>query len=248
MVTNWEQSFSQFKPRFRVLPGLPKELGLAGKVHDLSVDFGDDFSGEEIANKLTPLNGDEAAKAIAAGYKKVTGKTPKKKILSLLLGQWALETGNGKYIHNYNFGNVKASSGSPYVQHFRCSEIIDGKEVFFDPPHPQTAFAAYKTAEDGAIAFINTLKRREHWWKGLNTGTPDGFIKGLITKPAYFTANPDKYKSVLIERSSKFKTEVNKYGSSSILSNILIGSVLGASSLTGIYGIYGLKPIRKTGK
>jgi hypothetical protein len=243
---NWEHKFSKLNVNLRVIPGLPKELGLAGKVFDLvEDDIGTEFSGEEIANKLTPINEEQAGQSIAAAYKRVTGKKPSKKILKLLLGQWALETGNGKFVHNYNYGNIKASSGSPYVQHFRCSEIIDGKEVFFDPPHPQTAFAAYKTAEDGAVAFINTLKRREHWWKGLHTGTPEGFIKGLTTKPAYFTANPDTYKSVLIDRSNKYTAVANKYGGSGVLTQLAIGSALGLGAVTGVVGYYGIKPLRK---
>jgi hypothetical protein len=184
----------------------------------------------ELPNKLTPVTPEEAAKFMADAFKTVTGAKPSTKVLKLLLGQWALETGNGKYIHNYNFGNVKRRKADTHWQFFRCSEIINGQEVFFDPPHPACSFAAYLDGTSGAVAFIETLKRRPHWWDGLMTGTADGFVKGLTTSPAYFTANPERYKTVLVERSDKFAALAKKYGGSAV------GLIAAEVTLFGLIG------------
>jgi len=147
-----------------------------------------------LADKSTPLTPAQAAKAFSAAYQKVVGKVPAPEVLNLLLSQSAFETGNwGRGIHNYNFGNAKATSHDKYVQYFRCSEVINGVETFFDPPSPVCKFAAFPDAESGAVAYINLLKGRSNWWNGLHTGNVAGFVQGLTSPPAYFTADPNIY-------------------------------------------------------
>lgn len=188
----------------------------------------------ELADRKTPLTADEAAKAIAAGYRAVVGSTPSQKILALLIGQWALETGNGQSIHNFNFGNVKfSSSRDTDWQFFRCWELVGGEKVYYDPPSNVCKFAAYRTPEDGARAFIETLKRRPHWWAGLQTGTPEGFVKGLTTAPAYFTDNPATYMKNLVNRSEAFMQYAKKYGASATANFISALIVAG-----GVYYTY----------
>ena len=189
----------------------------------------------ELPNRITSITPDEAAQAISEGYKRVTGSKPTVKILGLLLGQWALETGNGKSVHNYNYGNAKATSGDEYYQYFRCSEIVGGVEMFYDPPHPACKFSAFRTSADGAEAYIKLLKRREHWWKGLQTGTVDGFIKGLTTAPAYFTASPSLYTTGLRNRMENYSEFAKKYGSSGVFGQIFAGLMTGAILVGGAY-------------
>lgn len=229
--------------------GLPHFTVRWAKSHDeklaSAAHFGDDHFGLEVlADKLTPLTADEAAKALSSAYKLVTGSAPSAVILGLMLGQWALETGNGKFIHNYNYGNGKGTSNSQYVQYFRCSEIIGGVEIFFDPPAIECRFAAYKTPEDGAVAFVRLLKSRENWWKGLHTGTVDGFVKGLSTQPyAYFTANVDKYRSVLEDRAKNYTAVAKKYGRKlSTFWHVILG--LGV----GVGGILGFRKVKRAFK
>lgn len=208
--------------------------------------FGDDAFGlETLPDKLTPLTPDQAAKALSDGYRLVTGSRPNAVILGLMLGQWALETGNGKSIHNFNYGNGKGTSNSQYVQYFRCSEIIGGVEVFFDPPAPECRFAAYKTAEDGAVAFVRLLKSRENWWKGLQSGTVDGFVKGLSTQPyAYFTANVELYRNVLRDRAAKYTDVAKKYAGSSKVWQVILGLTVAATGLIGYRKIKRLRALR----
>lgn len=201
--------------------------------------IGDSFAGVVLTDKLTPMSPDEAAKAISEAYKIVTGSKPSAQILGLMLAQWALETGNGKFIHHYNYGNAKATKNSGFTTYFRCSEILNGVEQFFDPPDPHCHFAAYPSAIEGAIAFVNLLKNRENWWKGLQTGTPQGFVKGLSTQPyAYFTANVSLYEKVLTERYGKYIEVAKHYAKPSIFWKV----ILGLTAVAG--GLYGIKKLR----
>jgi hypothetical protein len=191
----------------------------------------------ELPNKITKVTPDEAAKALATGYKRITGKKPSVAILGLLLGQWALETGNGVAVHNFNFGNTKRNSGDTYYQFFRCSEILNGQEVYFDPPAPECSFSAYKSAEDGAEAYIRILKKRSNWWNGLQTGNIVAFNTGLSTAPKYYTASPTQYLSTLQNRVLNYLPQAQKYGAT-ILGTIF--SVIFGLGLSGsfFYGYY----------
>jgi hypothetical protein len=157
-----------------------------------------------VENKLTPLHPSEAAAALAAAYQQLTGALPSEAVLGLLIAQSALETGDWTKIHNFNFGNQKADVNYPRIVQFRCSEIVDGVEKFFDPPAPECNFRAYESAADGGLDYLRVLHSRPHWWQGLHTGDPSAFVDALATPPKYFTANPALYKSVLIERLQQF--------------------------------------------
>jgi hypothetical protein len=187
--------------------GVDPDIGIA----DFEAIHKSSFGWEVLPDKKTPMSPNQVAAALSEGYKRVTGKRPTQKVLQLLLGQVALETANFKSIHNFNFGNVKSKSSDQYVQYFRCSEIIDGKEVFFDPPAPECRFVAFRTAADGAEHYIRTLRGRPHWWEGLHTKSVPGFIKGLTTPPVYFTASPALYAKVLRNRMAYYTKQAKDY-------------------------------------
>jgi len=186
----------------------------------------------ELPNKMTPLSSDAAAKALSDGYKLVTGTAPSAKILGLLVAQTAFETGNWKSLHNYNFGNAKSGGQDPYFQYFRCSEIVNGKEIFYDPPSPVCRFKAYTNAADGAADYVRVLQKRPHWWAGLQTGTTAGFVQGLTTSPAYFTANAALYQRGLDSRLASFHAVVTKYGAAAgaVVAVILILTLTAAAA------------------
>lgn len=187
-----------------------------------------------LPDKLTPMTADQVASAMSSAFKMYTGKKPSPAVLNLMLAQWALETGNGKSIHNYNLGNAKRSSADKYYQFFRCSEIINGQEVFFDPPSPQCAFAAFKTPAEGALAYIKVLAKKPHWWAGLLSGNVNTFNSALSTAPKYYTASPSLYLSALQNRAAYYTSAAKKYGST--FGNQLASAVVGIS--LGLLGLY----------
>lgn len=157
-----------------------------------------------VQDRLTPLAPEQAAAALATAYRELTGTTPTPAVLALLVAQSALETGHWQSIHNFNFGNQKAHASYPMIVQFRCSEIVDGVERFFDPPDPHCRFRAYDNAAAGALDYVKVLRSREHWWQGLHTGDPIAFVNALATPPKYFTANPERYKRTLVSLVRKY--------------------------------------------
>lgn len=157
-----------------------------------------------VEDKLTPLSPSAAAAALSAAYQQLTGSAPSQPVLGLVIAQSALETDGWQKIHNFNFGNQKAGADYPAIVQFRCSEIVDGVEKFFDPPDPTCNFRAYQSASEGALDYLRVLHSRPHWWQGLQTGDPSSFVDALATAPKYFTASPALYKSALLMRLQQF--------------------------------------------
>ena len=158
-----------------------------------------------VPNRLTPLDAAEAGRVLFAAYAVLTGKQPTDAVGALLLAQSALETGNWQKIHNYNFGNIKARADYPQIVQFRCSEVLNGVEQFFDPPDPHCNFRAYSNATDGAVDYMKVLHSQPHWWQGLHTGDPSAYVDALATPPKYFTANPATYKRTLTALFNQFR-------------------------------------------
>lgn len=167
-----------------------------------------------IPDKRTPIEPDEAVRLLANAYANVMGRKPSIAILKILTGQSALESGNWEVIHNYNFGNEKASSGDVYQQVYTFSD---------DPSDPGAYYAAFLTPEEGAEHYIHTLTKREHWRTGLQTGNAEKFIAALSTPPVYFTADPTRYMATLVNRMAAYEPFAKKYGAS------ILGIWIGAS-------------------
>lgn len=154
-----------------------------------------------VTDKVTPLTAQDVALAFRSAYETVCGVTPSKECLALLVAQSALETGRWRSIHCFNFGNVKASRDYTGLYcMFRCNEVIDGKVVWFDPPHPQTFFRAFESAESGAIDHIRFLAGRKRYaaaWEAAQAGTPLAFVE-MLKKAGYFTADAGPYARAVI--------------------------------------------------
>jgi len=157
-----------------------------------------------VEDTLTPLSPSAAAAALSTAYQQLIGSAPTQAVLGLVIAQSALETDGWQKIHNFNFGNQKAGADYPAIVQFRCSEIVDGVEKFFDPPDPTCNFRAYQSASEGALDYLRVLHSRPHWWQGLQTGDPSAFVDALATTPKYFTASPALYKRALLMRLQQF--------------------------------------------
>ena len=151
---------------------------------------------KELPAEKKVITESEAAYALKHAYARVFGSDPSQETLAILLGQTALETGRFKVgFWDYNWGNIKASASyDGYIQFFECSEIINGREIFFKPPHPQCRFRAYLTPTDGAVDYIHFLtgSRYAKALVQLKAGKVVEYTTEL-KKAGYFTANLTKY-------------------------------------------------------
>lgn len=153
-----------------------------------------------IPDKLCYLKTNEAVEAFRVGYKKYMNNIPSRETLAILVAQSALETGWWRAgLHCWNFGNTRCNPNKlrddEYFTMFKAGEIINGKEVFFYPPHPGSVFQAFKTAEDGVAHHLKFLTMKDNYtkaWGEAYRGNPEQYIIEL-KRGGYFTASLDRY-------------------------------------------------------
>ena len=153
-------------------------------------------------------------------WKKIYGEYPSDKSLAVLWAKSCLETGWWKYIHCFNFGNIKKRRATKFVTDdghyftmYRCSEVLNGKEYYFDPPHYQTHFCAYKKVEDGAehyIEFVSKKKRYAKAWEEVIKGDPRAYSHEL-KKAGYYTATESRYTAGVVRLFDKFMANKEEY-------------------------------------
>jgi hypothetical protein len=149
-----------------------------------------------VPNRLTYASVVEMYAVLRGAWRMQFRAEPTRANLLILLAHWSLETGQGRAMHCYNIGNVKhvAGDGYDYCQ-FRCSEIVGGTEVFFDPPHPATSFRAYATLEDGCADYLILLSRRfGRAWLDVMSGDVAKFCADLKALH-YYTADEAVYQA-----------------------------------------------------
>lgn len=162
-----------------------------------------------IPDEVKTLEEGEATYALREAWHRIYGAYPSDKSLGVLFAKSALETGRWKFIHCYNFGNIKKVR-SPDDGHFfcmyRCGEVINGKHLMFDPPHLQTHFRGYKTPEDGAedyIKFVSQKKRYLKAWEKVIQGDPAGYSRELKIA-GYYTADEARYTAGVVRLFDEF--------------------------------------------
>lgn len=151
---------------------------------------------DQLPNIVTPVNPDELGRALVGAWRNLFGETPSRESILLLLAQSAHETARWVALRCYNIGNVKSvlDDGRDFT-FFRCWEMLNGKRVWFDPPHPFCRFRAFRTLEAGAVdhlAFLHGMKRYALAWEQVRRGDPVAFVHA-IKAAGYFTDNEESY-------------------------------------------------------
>jgi len=164
-----------------------------------------------IEDKLTPLTAREVCRAFQSAFFGVTLQLPTKETLALLMAQSALESGRWKSLHCFNFTNIKAADTYEGLYClYRCNEIINGKVEWFDPPHAQCRFRAFKTIEDGAtdyLTFLATRKRYADSWAQALRGDPSAFVSAL-KRAGFFTASEEPYRRAVASLMREYLTQI----------------------------------------
>jgi flagellar protein FlgJ len=136
----------------------------------------------------TRLSGDEAASALGLAWQRARGQAPSPGTLSILVGQWAHETGRGASMLNYNFGGIKGTGPSGLSAVYGTHEGSGADTV-----HIQDRFRAYGSAEEGAEDYVDLLVRR--YPDAVNAAQledPVGFVRALKAR-GYFTGDENDY-------------------------------------------------------
>lgn len=161
-----------------------------------------------IPTKRTEFTEVELVHTIVQAYRNMFGRTPYIQECAILWAHFCLECGKGKACYNWNVGNVKYSKGHDYCM-YKCSEIIDGKEQFFSPPHFQTWFRSYNSLLDSVSEHLKFLSKDRYKLslEAAQNWNVDQYVEEL-KKGGYFTAGLERYKKGV---NSLYQEFMNKY-------------------------------------
>lgn len=153
---------------------------------------------------------------LVEGWKQAFGEFPKKESIGVLYAQNALETGGTVSMWNNNIGNVKFvpsknpddDNGKEYMMLANVWEIVNGKKVIFQPPHPATWFRAFPTLGEGVSHHLGFLrnKRYKTAWTAVEAGDPAAFAH-LLRVAGYYTAPEADYTKLMNSYFKKFMKE-----------------------------------------
>lgn len=163
----------------------------------------------------------QVVKAFVEAWKRLYNQIPKKESIGVIYAQNALETGLTKAMWNNNIGNVKYlakpsdTESIEYCMLANVWEIVKGKKVTFQPPHPATWFRSFKSLADGVEYHFKFLKnnRYKDSWAAVEKGDPASFAHLLKLKGYYTASEADyiklmKYHFNLFMRSKDFENAV----------------------------------------
>lgn len=141
-----------------------------------------------VSAQRTPLTGTQARDAIREAWVGRYGEEPSEQTLAVLTAQWALETGRGASMMNYNFGGIKGTGPSGLTTEYGTREGYGATETRI-----RARFRAYNNAAEGAGDYLSLLDRRyPNALAAARTGDASGFVHEL-KRGGYFTGNEEAY-------------------------------------------------------
>lgn len=151
----------------------------------------------------------DIVKALNEAWIEVLKTQPSIDSLAVLFAQITLECGpNLKYCKNSNIGNIKSlPNDNRFWTSFRCNEIINGINQYYDPPNPICNFRAFKTAKEGFVDYIQFLAQKKNYanaWIEVIAGNPSEYAHQLKLSK-YYTAEESIYVKGVLSIFNQFK-------------------------------------------
>lgn len=154
---------------------------------------------QDVTAQATPMTGEQAAGYMRRAWQQLhNGQNPPNGALEVLLAQWALETGRGNRMLNYNFGGIK-SVGAGFRTRYGTTE---GDRVAGTATRQRLWFQAYGNADEGARHFVRMLTQGMH--RGAfgaymqeigrgNRSTAGSIYAQRLKSTGYYTGNMEDY-------------------------------------------------------
>jgi hypothetical protein len=109
----------------------------------------------ERRKRPTPMRPEEATGHLRDAFTEVLGTPPSGGALSILWAHWALETGRGLWMRDYNFAGIQGVAPDGGSAVWWTSERLEG-----ETQRVRLRFRAYATPTDGAIDYVRQLRDR----------------------------------------------------------------------------------------
>jgi hypothetical protein len=145
-------------------------------------------SGTLVAPVKTNLSSKQADDALDRAWTAQFGSKAPPNTVGILRAQWALETGSGASMYNYNFAGIKGVGPSGLSVSQRTTEGFGATER-----HITDKFRAYSSADEGAADYIHLLSTKyPAAIDAAKNGDASGFVSALHAR-SYFTGDEQGY-------------------------------------------------------
>ncbi len=154
---------------------------------------------QQVTKKNTPITEAQISRALMDAARELFGVQLTKPQLALLVAQNNLETGNRKYMWNWNVGNITHVAGDGFDYWSGLDWLYDAMPDASGITREQKKtiklqYRAYPDLETGAKDYLKLLKGKANGaiWKKILEADPAGFSKEL-KKNRYYTAHEEDY-------------------------------------------------------
>lgn len=157
---------------------------------------------EHRPKRATPMSPQQATHHLMLAWEKVTGHEATLEIISVLWGQWALETGRGRWMVDYNYAGLKGvAPDGGWAYWWTWEETASG------PHRVRARFRNYESADRGAEDYVGLLWRLyPKAVAAAREGNAAEFIEELVDG-GFFTEIPKHYKRSVISLAAEFRRD-----------------------------------------
>ena len=148
----------------------------------------------EVPVKLTPIDGERAARELGSAWRQVIGRQPSDDTLLILAAHWAHETSGGSFMYNYNFAGIKGR-GASGLSCLRAAH--EGWALHASAGIDR--FRAYRSAGEGAADYVSLLARK--YPRAIDAARVGDILEyvSALREGGYFTGSAAAYAHSLIE-------------------------------------------------
>lgn len=142
--------------------------------------------------RVTPMTPPQAVAYLREAWRNAhDGQAPSNEVLAVLAAQWALESGRGRGMYNFNFGGVKAQGSANATGWHGASVRLRTREDG-NPTQVYRNFRAYGSARQGAQDYLGVLMRvhGEAISRVTQSGDPEQYVRALHN---YQTGSQEDY-------------------------------------------------------
>ncbi len=153
----------------------------------------------------TPMSPNDATRHLAQAWEHLTNERATEDVISVLWGQWALETGRGRWMVDYNYAGLKGRAPDGGTANWwTWEEPKDKKDRAL---RIRARFRSYEAPEHGALDYVDMLLRRyPKAVAAARRGDAVNFILEL-DHGGFFTERPEHYVRSVVSLTREFRRD-----------------------------------------